>query len=103
MPPKVNGNHELGKWCLNGPPSHYPRFYSGPCRNQYVHRAIFEHVAGRPVKPGFEIHHMNGKLCFCPHQLLECPPAFNPQGNRALRDPYTGQFLSPNEYQRRYL
>lgn len=95
------GNHTLGHWVLN-PPKNYPRFTSGRFRNKYVHRAVFEHVAGRPPKPGFQVHHMNSCLCFCPHQLLECPPELNPQGNINLRDPYTGHFLSAREYERRY-
>lgn len=100
----IKGVHKLGKWCLNGKKSNerYPRFYSGKHRNKYVHRVIFEDIAGRPVKPGFQVHHMNGTLCFCPHQLLECPPEFNVNGNAGSRDPYTGRFISKKDYEYRY-
>lgn len=49
----------------------YARLHRKPFRGKYLHRAVFEHVAGRPVRDGFHIHHMNGKGCICPHQLLE--------------------------------
>lgn len=97
----ISGAHRLGKWCLNSHKNgeRYPRFYSGKYRNRYVHRVVFEEVAGRPVKEGFHIHHMNGVFCFCPHQLLECPPEFNPQGNIGSRDPYTGRFISKKQHE----
>lgn len=91
--------HRLGNWVPNKPKG-YPRLTSGPHRGKYLHRAVFEDVAGRPIKEGYVIHHMNGKACACPHELLECPPEFNTAN--VLRDPYTGAFMSAAEWERRY-
>jgi hypothetical protein len=44
---------------------------------------------------------MNGKLCFCPWQLVALGPGLHVHPP-ALRDPYTGEFLSRTEYERRY-
>ena len=90
---------ELGSFRLNE--KGYPRLNSGSRRNQYLHRAVFEQVAGRPVREGFDIHHMNGKRCFCPHQLLEIQKALHPPGD-PLRCPLTGLYLTPDAYERRY-
>lgn len=95
----MSGQHALGHWYTNAP-KHYPRLSSGSHKRKYLHRAVFEVVAGRPVRAGFTVHHMNGKLCTCPHQLLECPVEFNPRTE--IRDPHTGQFLSKREYANRY-
>ena len=78
----------------------YPRLNGGPRRNQYLHRAVFEEVAGRPVRPGFHIHHMNGKLCWCPHQLVEIQAVLHPA--ETLRHPFTGRFMKPDEYRREF-
>ncbi len=78
----------------------YPRINGGPKRNWYLHRAVFERVAGRPPRDGFHIHHMNGKMCVCPHELVEIQAELHPA--RMLRDPYTGEFMTPESYRRRY-
>lgn len=94
----MSGKHPLGNWITND--KGYPKFKSGPFRDKYVHRVIFAQVAGRPIRDGFHVHHQGSKLCFCPHMLVECPPEFNPR--TPLRDPYSGQFLDRDSYQRRY-
>lgn len=88
----------LGRAVLNH--KGYPRLWSGPHRGKYLHRAVFETVAGRPVKPGFHIHHQGPRLCWCPHNLIEMPACFNP--SRQIRDVYTGEFLSVEQWVRRY-
>ena len=93
---RITGTHAYGKWSCN-PPKGYPRFYSGPFRNQYVHRVIFAQVAGRPPLPGMHIAHMDFNILhFCPENLVECPPEFNPSPER--RHPYTGRYMTAIEY-----
>jgi hypothetical protein len=95
----MTGRTALGSWCTN-PPKNYPRYRTGPCRNRYVHRVVFESTAGRPVREGYHVAHQDhDKLNFQPENLLECPPEFNPAVS--LRCPYTGQFLSRATYERR--
>lgn len=89
--------HTLGKWALND--KGYPRFYSGPHRGRYVHRIVWEVVAQRSLPTGYVVHHQSGK-CFCPSNLIAMPACFNVSG--AQRDPYTGEFLSHADFQRRY-
>lgn len=79
----------------------YPRLSAGPQKHKYLHRAVFESVAGRPVREGFDIHHMAGKKCFCPHQLIEIQKELHASSER-LRCPYTGQFLTMDGYIRRF-
>ena len=79
----------------------YPRINGGPRRNQYLHRAVWEETAGIAVPPGFQIHHMNGKRCWCPHQLVALQSALHVSTERR-RDPYTGQFMTGDEFARRY-
>ena len=78
----------------------YPRIRTGPLRGQYLHRAVWERIAGRAVRPGFVIHHMDGVLCWCPHRLVEMPPEFN--AKHQPRDPYTGEFIPRDVYAARY-
>lgn len=78
----------------------YPRINSGPGKDKYLHRAVFEEIAGRPVRQGFHIHHQNGKLCTCGWQLIEIEAILHPA--RVIKDPYTGEFMTPSAYQRRY-
>ena len=94
----VRGIHALGKWSLN-PPKGYPRFYSGPLRNHYVSRAVWENIAGKPLPEGWHVHHQDfDKLNFDGRNLLACPHYFNPAFS--LRHPWTGRFLSQYEYTR---
>ncbi len=78
----------------------YPRVNNGPAKNKYLHRAVFEMIAGRPVRSGFHIHHMNGQTCVCGFNLLEIEAPLHPA--RVIRDPYTGEFMKPAQYERRY-
>lgn len=70
-------------------------------RGTRLHRFVMERVLGRPLVEGEHVHHMDfhkTNNCYCNLLLLPCE--FNP--SCALRDPYTGQFMSISEYQRRY-
>lgn len=89
---------EFGRCRLNE--KGYPRISGGPAKDKYLHRAVFEKVAGRKIRHGFHIHHMNGKLCVCPHELLEIQAELHPA--RVIRDPYTGEFLNASQWERRY-
>jgi hypothetical protein len=88
----------LGSFRLNQ--KGYPLLNSRKQGQKFVHRAVFEIVAGRPPRDGFHIHHMNWKLCWCPGQLLEIQAELHP--SRTLRDPYTGEFMTISAYRRRY-
>jgi hypothetical protein len=79
----------------------YPRINSGPLRNEFLHRAVFEKIAGRPVREGFHVHHMNGKLCTCCWQLLEIQACLH-RAAEPLRCPFTGRFMNYAEYERVY-
>jgi hypothetical protein len=89
---------EFGSFRLNE--KGYPRLNERKWRNAYLHRAVFEIVAGRPVREGFQIHHMNGKRCFCPHQLLEIQAELHTPPE-PLRCPFTGEFMTAEQYARR--
>ncbi len=92
-------NHpEFGSLRMN--PRGYLRVNSGEFRNWYVHRAEFKRIAGRDIKPGFVVHHMGPKDCWCGCNLLECPPEFNPPPVPE-RCPNTGRFLKKPTAQER--
>ena len=94
------GIHPLGRWSISRPKG-YPRFYSGRFRNRYVHRVVWEQLAGRAIPDGWHIHHQDfDKTNFASENLLGCPPEFNPAN--IIRCPYTGQFLSRSAYERRF-
>jgi hypothetical protein len=38
----------------------YLRVSSGPQRGKYVHRLILEASLGRPIRSGWQVHHING-------------------------------------------
>ncbi len=71
-------------------------------RGHFLHRAIVEHFLGGAIPSGLQVQHLWPflKTCGCPERLLLAPPEFNP--SPARRDPYTGQFLRLDEWQRRY-
>lgn len=103
----ANGNRSLngrihpifGSFHLNH--KGYPRINGGPHRKKFLHRAVWELIAGRPIPEGFTVHHMNGKLCWCPHQLVALGPHLHQHADR-LRDPYTGEFMRREQWLRRY-
>lgn len=88
----------FGSCRING--NGYPRINSGKYRNVYLHRAVWERLAKKKVPKGFTVHHMNGKLCWCPDQLVALGPGLHV--HQPIRDPYTGEFLSRDSYVRRY-
>lgn len=95
--------HPLGNACLNSesPGSRYFRICSGPRRNQYLHRAIWESVAGRPLPKGWIVHHMFGLAHYCPESLIALEPCLHVHAE-PLRCPVTGVFMSIDAYIRRY-
>jgi hypothetical protein len=59
------------------------------------------------LNPTFQVHHMDfNKTNDAPSNLLYCEAAFNNCGNSGMnaerRDPYTGEPLTKDQYQRRY-
>lgn len=89
----------LGRACLNE--RGYLRLYTGELRNKYVHRAVWEKIAGRPVPAGFEVHHMGPKTCWCGHNLVAIQRELHVKPGQR-RDPYTGEFISEDQFRRRY-
>ena len=74
----------------------YLRINTGTHRNEFLHRAVFKCVAGRNVRPGFEIHHQHSdKECCCPQNLIEMPLEFN--RHMIQQHPYTGRFIDKTE------
>jgi len=70
-------------------------------RGTRAHRAIMEKILGRKLEAWERIHHQNfNKVCTCPHNFILMPACFNPSNSR--RDPYTGEFMSAAEWERRY-
>jgi hypothetical protein len=98
----ISGTHPLGNWILN-PPKLYPRFTSGMYRNRYVHRIVWELVAGRQLPDGWHVHHQDfDRLNFAPCNLIAMPACFNVVGNSGLRCPYTGKYLALAEWEHRF-
>jgi len=96
----MTGEHHLGKWATNAP-KNYPRLYSGSRRGAYVHRAVWEWVSGKKLPKDWHVHHMDGdKLNFAPGNLLALPAILH-EGPQPLRCPYTGRFLSLEQYRQR--
>lgn len=75
-------------------------------RGTRMHRAvILGLIDAGPLRIAFdldyEVHHMDfDKGNNCPTNLLFLPACFNPSPSR--RDPYTGEFMSPAEFDKRY-
>jgi hypothetical protein len=67
-----------------------------------LHRAVMERLLGGPIPEGMSVQHLYpfNKQCGDPAKLMIAPPQFNP--SPALRDPITGYFMKPAEYERRY-
>ncbi len=84
-------------------------------RNERAHRAVIKYLlkctdertvnaafqGNREMDPTWQVHHMDFDKCNnAPSNLLYTPEYFNP--SPARRDPYSGQYLSPLEYEQRY-
>lgn len=75
----------------------YLRIWHGPLRKQYLHRAVWERIAGHSVPAGFTVHHIASKYCWCPHNLVALGPGLHV--HERPRCPYTGRILSVREYE----
>lgn len=74
---------------------------SGIKRGTRAHRAAIEKLLGHPLAEDKHVHHQDfDKLNNCPLNLLYTDSVFNPAF--ACRDPYTGEYMSPATWQRRY-
>lgn len=70
-------------------------------RGARAHRLVAEYLLGRRLLAEEHVHHMDFDKCDnLPGNLLICPQEFNPSPVRQC--PYTGQFLSFSQYQRRF-
>jgi hypothetical protein len=69
--------------------------------HRYLHRLSWEKIAGYEPPPGLQVHHMWGKDHFCGPSLVALQACLH-VSEEPLRCPLTGQFLSLDEYVRRY-
>lgn len=70
-------------------------------RGARAHRLVVEHLLGDAIDETMHVHHQDfDKTNNTPENLILLPAAMNPSG--ALRDPFTGEFLSKAQYERRY-
>jgi hypothetical protein len=99
LPESKSFESELGHCVRNA--KGYPRITSGVLRGMYLHRAVWERIAGRKLPEGWQVHHMNGKNCVCGPSLLALQGCLHVAGERR-RDPFTGEYMSRDQYLRRY-
>lgn len=83
----------------------YPRMCGGKgngWRQKYLHILVWEEIAGRKVPDGWHVHHQDGdKWHCCGWNLVAVPAELNPKPEQ-LRDPYTGQYMTREQWVRRY-
>lgn len=71
-------------------------------RGDYMHRVVMRALAGGNLPTEVQVHHQtHNKGDNAPRHLCAMPQALNPAPNSRFRCPWTGQFLSAAEYQRR--
>jgi hypothetical protein len=98
--PRGSGRNVPGLgWCRYNERG-YLRVSSGPHQHRYAHRVVWELLAGGPLPAGHEVHHMGPKDCCCPHNLVALDARLHVP--HVIRDPYTGEFLSADQWRRRY-
>jgi hypothetical protein len=105
----MKGTHQLGSWSTNY--KGYPRIKGGPLRDWLLHRAVvadrFRHdeisigVVPPELPKDWQVHHQAGKLHFAPEDLVALPACLH-AGRGPLPCPYTGEFLTPSAWQRRF-
>jgi hypothetical protein len=62
---------------------------------------VLAKLLDRALNEDEHVHHQDhNKLNNCPCNLILMPNALNP--SPARKDPYTGEFMSPEAFQRRY-
>lgn len=89
------------RWSVRVNNKGYYRINSGTHRGKYLHRVVWETVAGKALAKGFCVAHQDHqKLHCCPQNLIACPLDFNP--SPARRCPWTGKFLTAEEAKRIY-
>lgn len=70
-------------------------------RGARAHRVAVEKLLGCPIPEDKHVHHQDfDKLNNCPRNLIMLDSLFNP--TFAMRDPYTGEYMSPSDWHRRY-
>lgn len=71
-------------------------------RGEKAHRLTIKHLAGvAELDPEWHVHHQdNWKANNAPENLIYAPACFNP--SCARRDPYTGEYMSIEDWVRRY-
>src|SRR6202521_479720 len=76
----------FGRATLNSesPGGRYLRLCSGPRRHQYLHRAVWEAVAGFPVPAGWVVHHMRPDHC-CPESLVALEACLHVHAEQQIR------------------
>jgi hypothetical protein len=83
-------------------PNGYWRVWRKPWRGYFLHRAVWERLAGHKLPPGWEVHHIDhDKSNNQPYNLIAMPPELHKafMGN-AMQHPYTGRFISRGHYER---
>lgn len=70
-------------------------------RGTRLNRLVMSRLVGGGLPEDLDVHHQDfDKQHNCPGNLVLLPSVFNPR--LEVRDPYTGQYLSKEQYVRRY-
>ncbi len=99
---KPKMTHPIFGTVTYNPPNGYLRISSVPYRDQYLHRAVWERIAGFKLPDGWHVHHMDhNKQNCCGCNLIAMPDYFHLAfGGGSIRHPYTGKWVSREHYER---